>query len=198
MAAVLSDLKGGGYGELQVIQMPEHCTVGVMTARAESMARRSRPDVVVADYLQLFDPVKPRRDAAEHENQGGIVKTAHRWGQTAFHGIGVPVISPWQANRGGAAALRSGDFSLDEHMSQTKEAANTAGTVLSLALREEDTSNGRAVPLKLVVEKNRDGAHGGKFPVTADYATSWFADRNEADAAGTDDFFELDPASDAA
>jgi hypothetical protein len=179
---VLSDLKGGPYGEIQVVQMPEHCTVSVMAGRAESMARRLVPDLMVFDYLQLMDPERRTRDSKEHENQSGIVKGAHRWAQTAFHGRGVPLISPWQTNRSGMAALKSGGgFSLDEHMSQSSEAAKTAGTVLALAAREEDTSRGRRAPLVLSVEKNRDGARGARFELTADYATSCFADREVQD-----------------
>ncbi len=181
LAWVADDLKTGGYGELQVVQMPERCTVSVMTGLAESMGRRNRPDLLVMDYLQLCDPDRRSRDSREFENQAGVVKSAHRWAQTAFHGHGVPLISPWQANQGGAQALRTGggSFSLDQHMSQSSEAAKTAGTVISLAVAEEDTSRGRSAPLVLTVEKNRDYARGGRFQLTADYATSHFADRED-------------------
>jgi hypothetical protein len=180
-AWVLDDLKTGGYGGIEVVQMPERCTVPQWTGRAESMGRRRRPDLMVFDYLQLCDPALRTRDSREHENQSGIVKSAHRWGQAAFHGHGVPLISPWQANQGGAQALRGGGggFSLDQHMSQSSEAAKTAGTVITLAAPEEDTTRGRAAPLTLTVEKNRDYARGGRFQVVADYATSHFADRED-------------------
>lgn len=184
LAWVLDDLKTtGGYGSIEVVQMPEHCTVPMWTGRAESMGRRRRPDLMVFDYLQLCDPAQRTRDNKEHENQSGIVKASHRWGQTAFHGIGVPLISPWQANQGGSQALRGGGggFSLDTHMSQSSEAAKTAGTVITLAAPEEDTSRGRAAPLVLTVEKNRDYARGGRFQVVADYATSHFSDREDMD-----------------
>lgn len=181
LAAVADDLKNGGYGEIQVAQMPEHCTVSVLSGRAESMARRRRPDLMVFDYLQLCDPERRGRDNKEHENQSGIVKAAHRWAQTAFHGKGVTLISPWQANQGGAQALRGGGggFSIDTHMSQSSEAGKTAGLVLALSAPEEDTSGGRAVPLVLSVEKNRNGRRGTRVQVTADYATSCFTDRGD-------------------
>lgn len=183
-AWVLDDLKTGGYGGIEVVQMPERCTVPMWTGRAESMGRRRRPDLMVFDYLQLCDPERRSRDNKEHENQSGIVKASHRWAQTAFHGAGVPLISPWQANQGGAQALRGGGgggFSLDTHMSQSSEAGKTAGTVITLGASEEDTSRGRAAPLVLTVEKNRDYARGGRFQVVADYATSHFSDREELD-----------------
>jgi replicative DNA helicase len=179
LAWVADDLKTcPDYGEIQVVQMPEHCTVPVWTGRAEAMARRRRPALMIFDYLQLCDPAQRGRDSKEHETQAGIVKGSHRWAQTAFHGHGVSLVSPWQANQGGSQALRgSGGFSLDQHMSQSSEAGKTAATVLSLSLPEEDTSHGRAVPLVLTVEKNRNGVRGGRFRVTADYATSYFTDR---------------------
>ena len=181
---VVSDLKGGGYGEIQVVQMPERCTVSVMAGRSESLARRVMPDVVIADYLQQFEPDHLVRDAKAHETQMGIVKRAHRWAQACYHGRGVPLVSPWQANQGGSAALRGGgSFSIDEHMSQTTEAAKTAGVVLALGTGgEEDSSGGRRVPLLLSVVKNRDGARGARHHLTADYATSFFTDREEPDA----------------
>jgi hypothetical protein len=190
---VLDDLKTGGYGELQTVQMPEHCTVGVISGRAESMARRQRPDLMVFDYLQLCDPERRSRDSREHENQSGIVKGAHRWAQTAFRGKGVPLVSPWQANQGGAQALRGGEggFSLDTHMSQTKEAGNTAAVVLTLAAAQQDVSRGRNVPLRLTVEKNRGGARGFRASVTADYATSCFWDSESEDPGDAGDEFDL-------
>lgn len=180
---VLSDLKGGGYGEIQVVQMPERCTVTVMAGRSEALARRMMPDVVIADYLQQFDPDQRVRDAHAHETQAGIVKRAHRWAQSCYLGRGVPLVSPWQANQGGTVALRgAGGFSIDEHMSQTSEAAKTAGVVLALGTSgEEDSSHGLRAPLRLSVVKNRDGARGAQHNLTADYSTSYFTDREEPD-----------------
>lgn len=182
LAWVADDLKTGGYGEIQVVQMPERCTVPVWSGMAEAMGRRRRPDLMVFDYLQLCDPATRSRDSKEHENQSGIVKGSHRWAQTAFHGKGVALISPWQPNQNGAQALRgSGGFSVDQHMSQSSEAGKTAGLVLALSAPEEDTSRGRSVPLTLSVEKNRNGRRGSRFQVVADYATSHFTDREDQD-----------------
>jgi hypothetical protein len=182
LAWVADDLKTGGYGELHVVQMPEHCTVAAFSGRAESMARRCLPELMVFDYLQLCDPAQLSRDSKVHENQSGIVKASHRWAETAFHGKGVSLISPWQPNQGGAQALRgSGPFSVDTHMSQSSEAGKTAGLVLALAAPEEDTSRGRAAPLVLSVEKNRNGRKGARAQIVADYATSYFTDRELPD-----------------
>jgi replicative DNA helicase len=180
LADVVSDLKGGGYGEIQLVQMPSHCTVSIMAGRAENIARRILPELVVADYLQLFEPERRGRDTKEFESQSGIVKAAHSWATTCFRNIGVALISPWQLNRNGSGALKAGGaFSLDEHMASSSEAARTAGTVISMTLREEDSSRGRQVPLQFSIEKNRGGARGMRYPVTADYATSYFADRRD-------------------
>lgn len=191
LADVVADLKGGGYGQIQTVQMPDNCTVSMMRTRSEGLARAARPDVLVMDYLQLLAPERKTRDSRVHEDQSGIVKTAHSWALTAYRQTGVSLISPWQANQAGATALRGGQerFSVDTHMSATKEAGNTAGMVLALGLREEDTTKGRAVPLKLSVVKHRGGAAGESFDLTADYATSRFSEHGSA-GGGDEDYLD--------
>jgi replicative DNA helicase len=180
LAAVVDDLKNGGYGTIDVVQMPEQCTLSVMAGRAASIARRVVPDLVIVDYLQLFDPDRKSRDSRQHENQSGVIKGAARWAQSFRHGDGVPVISPWQVNKDGVGKMRSGGEYTLEDLSETIEAARTPSMVLGLMTSEEDNSSGRAAPVELKVLKNRDGPRGRKFPLTADFATSHFADRDQA------------------
>lgn len=186
LQAVVADLKTGDYGRIEIVQMPDTCTVEVMAARAEAKARWGvRPDVVFADYLQLFSPPRPSREARVHEDQAGIAKVAHHWGQTAF-GAGVPLVSPWQPNEEGASALRTGaSFSIDRNMSSSRESGRTASVVLTMGARGEDTSKGRRTELLLTVVKNRNGAANARFPVTADYAVSWFGGEPSDDGGGT-------------
>lgn len=178
---VVDDLKTGGYGELQTVQMPEMCSISVMAGRAEAHARRTPPDLCIVDYLQLFDPDRKSRDSRLHEDQSGIVKGTQRWAQAFMRGRGVPLISPWQFNDAGVQAIRTNGRDALENLSQTREASKTPGMVLALANREEDTSGGRRAPLELTVLKNRDGPRGRRFPITADYATSYFSDREDAE-----------------
>jgi replicative DNA helicase len=179
LAWVVGDLKTGGYGEIQVVQMPEQCSISVMASRAAAVARRTPPDFVVVDYLQQFEPDRRSRESRLVEDQSGIVKAGKRWATSFLRGRGVPLLSPWQVNKAGADRMRAGgDFELDD-LSQTREASMTPGLVLSLTSREEDTTRGRAAPLELKVLKNRDGPRGRKFQLTADYATSCFTDRED-------------------
>jgi replicative DNA helicase len=178
-AWVVDDLKSGGYGEIQVVQMPEQCTLPVMAGRAAHLARRTPPDLVVVDYLQQFEPARRSRESRLTEDQSGIVKGAKRWATTFLKGRGVPVISPWQVNKDGLGSLRTGgDFQLED-LSQTTEASKTPGVVLALQGREEDISGGRNAALELKVLKNRNGRRGRKFQLVADYATSTFTDRED-------------------
>jgi KaiC/GvpD/RAD55 family RecA-like ATPase len=180
LVAVLADLKNGPYGQLNVVQMPQRCTVSVMAARAAAIARSVPPDLVVVDYLQLFSPERAGRDAREYETLAGIIKAAHRWAQTFMDGRGVPLITPWQSSREGRKQMKvSGGFSLDD-LSATDEASRTPGVVLALSNADEDRSFGRRTPLEVTVLKNRDGPRGKRFPLTADFATSCFTDRDEA------------------
>jgi DnaB-like helicase C terminal domain len=184
LAWVLSDLKTGDYGRINVVQLPEVATVPAMAARYAVIRRQYKVDLCIADYLQLFTNVTASRDARVNENQAAIVKAAAGWCRSVDGGAGVPFISPWQVNGDGAASMRSsGRISLEQHMSETKEAAKTPGRVLALLNAEDDTSDGRRAPLKLHVLKNRGGRRGGIFDIDADYATSCFTDRG-TDGAG--------------
>jgi hypothetical protein len=184
LAWVLSDLKTGDYGRINVVQLPEVATVPAMAARYAVIRRQYPVDLCIADYLQLFTNVTASRDARVNENQAAIVKAAAGWCRSVDGGAGVPFISPWQVNGDGAASMRSsGRISLEQHMSETKEAAKTPGRVLALLNAADDTSDGRRAPLKLHVLKNRGGRRGGIFDIDADYATSCFTDRG-TDGAG--------------
>jgi replicative DNA helicase len=187
---VVRDLKTGGYGILHVVQMPELATVSGMAARYSVLRRQFRPDLCIADYLQLFSPERSRRDANMREDQSGVIKAAARWCAACDDGRGVPLLSPWQANGDGVNAQKtSGKYGLG-HVSETKEAARTPGLVLALANPEEDESGGRAAPVLIQVLKNRGGPRGGRFPLTADYANSYFSDRLAGPGDG--EFFDLD------
>jgi hypothetical protein len=189
LAAVVADLKTGDYGSLQVIQMPELCTLSVMAARAEAISRTVVPDVVFVDYLQLFDPEKRTRESRLNENLAGILKGARGWARSFRRGQGVPLISPWQVNKEGINGMKgSGEFKLED-LSETIEAGRTPSMVLGLMAPEDDTTGGRAAPLVLKVLKNRDGPRGRKFPLTADFATCYFDDRQ--DMAPEEDFLDL-------
>jgi replicative DNA helicase len=182
LAAVLDDLKTcGDYGVLNVVQMPEVATVSVMAARYSVIRRQYRPDLVIADYLQLFTPDHSRRESNMREDQSGIIKSAARWCAACDDGRGVPFISPWQVNNEGVNFRKQhGRYDL-QHLSETKESGRTPGMVVALLNPEEDMSGGRLVPLEVQVLKNRAGPRGRRFPVTADYATSWFSDRSDCD-----------------
>jgi replicative DNA helicase len=183
---VVKDWKTGDYGRCRVVQMPEHCTVSGMAARFATIERMFPPDLCVVDYLQLFTPDRDRRDPNEREDQAGILKRFKRWCGAVNRGKGVSGVTPWQTGKNGRQAMRSsGGYQLEDAHGTT-EAAKTPDVVLSVADREEDTSGGRRVPLELTALKVRDGAHGRRFLLTADYATSYFADRDEPEAVSLD------------
>lgn len=188
LAEVADDLKHGGYGVCNIVQMPETCTLEVMAAKEAALSRtlpKGKPDLVIADYLQLFQAVRPSRDARVNETQGSILKAAATWARSCHDGEGVPFLSPWQMNTAGVKTMKSnGAFTLED-LSETAEAQRTPGLVLSVANSEEDLSMGRRTPLRLTVLKFRDGPRGVEFPIEADYANCTFSDR--ADMAELDD-----------
>jgi len=186
LAAVIRDFKTGDYGRLRVIQMPENCTVSGLSARHAAIERQYRPELCIADYLQLFLPDRTRKDSSETGEQAGILKAAKRWCASANKGQGVAFISPWQVNKNGRVAMKAaGGYGLED-ASNTSEAAKTPDMVFSLVDREEDTSGGRRAPLEATALKVRDGARGKRFYLEADYATCHFAERDVAEEVALD------------
>lgn len=189
LTEVTADLKTGGYGTCNIVQMPSTCTLDVMASRATAISRTlpdGHPDLVIVDYLQLFQAVRPSRDARVNELQGAILKAAATWARSFMDGLGVPLISPWQVNKEGVLKMKSGSGFTLEDLSETQEANKTPGMVLGLVSTEDDLSRGRRAQLELTVLKNRDGPRGWRFPIEADYATCYFRDREdlaELDAA---------------
>jgi replicative DNA helicase len=176
---VIKDFKTGDYGRLRVVQMPEHCTMSALAGRFSAIEKAFSPELVIADYLQLFEPERRTRESKEWESQAGILKRAERWCGAARKGRGVAFVTPWQVNRGGRSNLRtSGKYTLEDSAG-TQEASNTPDIVLDLLDREEDTSAGRRVPLVVAVMKVRDGPRGRQFDISADYATCYFTDREQ-------------------
>jgi replicative DNA helicase len=183
LAAVIDDFKYGPYGRLRVVQMPEHCTMSGLSGRFEAISRMFTPELVIADYLQLFIPERQRRDGSEREDQSGILKSAKRWCASCLGGKGVPFVTPWQVNKTGRQSMKaSGVFELEDAHG-TSEAAKTPDLVLAL-MDEEDTSGGRNAPLRIKALKVRGGPRGQSFPLLADYATCYFHDRDEPDEVG--------------
>jgi replicative DNA helicase len=183
LAAVTADLKTGQYGRLNVVQLPDDCTVSMLAARYTGITRQYGIDLAILDYAQLLTPERNGRDAREHENLGGIVKALARFAVSADGGRGVPLISPWQVKREGQERLKSaGGYQLED-AAGTAEAERAAHVVLSLAAREEDTTGGRAAPVEGTILKNRSGPRGYRLRLTADFATSCFTSREAVDEA---------------
>jgi len=183
LAVVTADLKTGGYGKLNVVQLPDDCTVSGLVTRYIGVSRQYPVDLAVLDYAQLLTPERSGRDSREHENLGGIVKSLARFSVSADRGRGVPLMSPWQVKRAGVEQLRAkGGYELED-AGGTSEAERGAHVVLSLAAREEDTTRGRAAPIEATILKNRSGPRGYRMRLTADFATSCFTSRETADEA---------------
>jgi replicative DNA helicase len=171
--ASLQDMDANpGYGVCYVVQMPSKPTVGMLESRLSLIGRHFLPDLVIADYLQLFYPGRAR-DSLRVE-QADVIKEAKSLSISAFGGRGFPLVSPWQISRAGRQQLKTeGNYSY-EALSETHEAPQTADIILSLE-DQADTSQGRSAPLDLVVMKNRDGERGGSVRLVADYANACFS-----------------------
>ncbi len=177
--AVMADYQKA-EGQPYIVQVPRGFTVSWLEARLNAISRQFSPDLCLIDYLGLARPERTRKD--RREELGLILQDAKQWAVTFGDGRGIPVVSPWQISREGRKAVRDrGGYTLSD-LSETAEAANTPDVIFSLLEPEADDSRGRRVPLKLDVLKNRENERYVRLDLVADFASSYFAAREQADA----------------
>jgi hypothetical protein len=166
------------HGRIWLAQIPRGSTVSVIEAKLARLATQFHADLVIIDYLQLLRA--ERRRQSTREELAEIVKEAKTVAAGYLNGRGVPVISPWQISREGwkQAKERKGMYHVLSDLAETHESAATSDVIISL-LDVSDTRDKRNVDLTCQVLKNRDGAIGDKFSLTADYATCLYRENHE-------------------
>lgn len=163
-------------GSCFVAQMPHGMTMASLASQITTRSRVRKPDLVIIDYIALM--ASSRRLGSKREELSALVQEAAHFSVDFNKGEGVPCVSPWQLNRESQKEMiRTGQLDTSG-LAETAEAVNSAHLVL--ALSPDGARDGRTAGLRLNVLKNRDGQvrlGDEGFPLTVDYASSYFEQR---------------------
>jgi hypothetical protein len=154
-----------------ISQMPARATVDFVAARATRINRASRLDLILIDYLQLFEV--PGRSMGEREDYNRILRGAKRLAATFDAGRGVAVVSPWQMNKEAyKVALEAQSYTLAS-LADTSEAEKSPDLVIPLLMPPDQSRIAIMQGLKC-----RDAAKIPPFEIEVDYRNSFLGDRN--------------------
>lgn len=118
------------YGEIFYKEPQEAITIGDIQRWAESLHRRRPLDLLVIDYLGLVDPEKNVSGLEQGSNLNRVIRQAKIMATSFGGGRGIPVLSPFQANREGLkeAEKNAGRYKLTA-LSMANEAERSADYV---------------------------------------------------------------------
>lgn len=170
-AAVLDMNNNPAYGRSYICQVPRGASIQYVENKIMRLGREFQVDLVLMDYLALLKP--DRKRTTDREELSGILKGSKVLSTTAFDGLGVPFVSPWQVSRTARAeAERLGHYTLSA-TSETAETSNSADTIISLLAPLDNES--RRCKVKAQLMKHRDGEKAHSIELMVDYATSRFS-----------------------
>lgn len=152
-----------------ISQMPAKATVDFVASRATRVNRSNRVDLILIDYLQLFEA--PGRSRGEREDYNQILRSSKRLAASFDNGRAVAVVSPWQINKQAyKEALEAQSYTLAS-LADTSEAEKSPDLVITLLRPSEESHLGKMQGLKL-----RDSPKIPPFDVEVDYRNSFIGD----------------------
>ncbi len=170
--AVLEDIRTGGYGKVQVFQMPHKATVSYMVDRLISYQTLFNVDFFALDYLNLV--ASDRRRVEKREEIDDVIIEMKQVA-VGFDGRGIPVVTPWQIKQTvWVDAKKSGRYTL-ACLSNSSEAEKSCDICWTLLRRE---------PKRLAAQilKNRDGERvEDPFDLDAEWAFGFIGEHVQED-----------------
>jgi len=146
---VLEDIRTGGYGKIQVFQLPHKATVSYIVDRLVSYQVLFNVDFFALDYLNL---VHAERRRVEKREEIDDVIVEMKQVAVSFDGRGIPVVTPWQIKQTmWVDAKKSGRYTL-ACLSNSSEAEKSCDVCWTIIRREGDLKT-----LNSQILKNRDG-----------------------------------------
>jgi len=146
---VLEDIRTGGYGKIQVFQLPHKATVSYIVDRLVSYQVLFNVDFFALDYLNL---VHAERRRVEKREEIDDVIVEMKQVAVSFDGRGIPVVTPWQIKQSvWVDAKKPGRYTL-ACLSNSSEAEKSCDVCWTIIRREGDLKT-----LNSQILKNRDG-----------------------------------------
>jgi replicative DNA helicase len=171
---VLDDLKAGGYGRIQIFQMPYRCTPRYIYDRLIAYQTMFNIDLFALDYLNLVHSDRKRVEKREEIDE---VIIEMKQIAVSFNGSGIPVLSPWQAKQAQwVEAAKLGRYTLAV-LANTSESERSADVILTLLQMADEPGKLRAQILK-----NRDGEKILEpFELEEDFGCCYIGSKRQAD-----------------
>lgn len=188
--AVIEDLKDNPeYGEIFYKEPQDSLTISEIQRWAESKHKTTPLDFLVIDYLGLVDPGKGISSLDSGANLNKAIRQAKMMGMTFGSGRGIPVASPFQANREGLkdAEKNGGRYKLTA-LANANEAERSADFVYYTYL-DDVLRNSRELVVGGLKSRNKPPLQD-QFKVFADPSTRT-VDNLEVGGAGAASLVEI-------
>lgn len=182
LADVIDDFtRNSSYGKLVIVQVPRNATITSCENRVLRYQREFDVNLVVIDSINLLRA--DRRFSSKREELASMLIEGKQFATTFNNGLGVPVLSPWQANRDSWKAAQEKGFYDSSALAETHEASASSDTIITILEPQGDVS--REVMMKVQVPKHRDGEKAAAMDVMVDYATGyWYSDHRSSSSGG--------------
>jgi replicative DNA helicase len=173
--------KNPNYGKLVIVQVPRNATITSCENRVLRYQRDFQVDLVVVDSINLLRA--DRRYPSKREELASMLIEAKQFATTFDNGRGVPVYSPWQANRESWKEAQEKGFYNSSALAETHEASASSDTIVTILEPMGDVA--REVMMKVQVPKHRDGEKASAMDISVDYATAfWSSDHRPVTNSG--------------
>lgn len=193
VAADFTENQGDEYGRFVVERPTDDMTVAEIKLKAEVEHRKNELGLIVADHAGLISGAEGRSVSNFNMSLNYVMKDLSQLALNFNDGEGIPVCTPFQANRQGwkEACKNDGHYKLDA-ISNANEAERSASQIIYTFLGDTQDLRDRG-EVKIGCLKSRDGAHFKQFTGSVHFQSRRI--RNpvlEADAGGTLDELGLD------
>lgn len=185
---VIDDFKanqGGEYGRIIVERPTDDLTVSEIKLKAEVEHRKHGLGLIIADHAGLIENDKGRSVNNYGTSLNYVLKDLSQLALNFNEGEGIPVCTPFQANRDGwkEACKNGGHYKLNA-LSWANEAERSASLIIYSFLG--DTSELRDNnEVKIGCLKNRDGNHFKQFTASIHFQSRRLRNPVEMDAGET-------------
>jgi len=171
-----------GYGKLDLWQPPQsHVTVPDIEFKLTQIQQELKTtgrdlEFVVLDYASLLTVPAEERSKDSNENLNIVMKQLKRLCLTFNNGMGIRMLSPWQASRKGFEEAKKNDGRYcATALSNAHEAERSSDVVVAIYIDEDWRKEGK---VKISCLKNRRNQWFDPFFAKINFKSLFFTDSN--------------------